>query len=761
METEEEEEGRHEGHYFRALRPDEVIDHLQAKNPHNRAPSSQQEREELIEEHIRYGSQPGYKSPWLSLTADLDVAPAFAGPVSRIAVIRTDELQSEKKKTEIKRLDKEYLRSVLTEKDAVARSRRSDEVLVYGGVKCAQLLDLQLVSSDRMFAPGFEEEDGQQFTNQLDRLPRALEAIGGSNKRMFRVEIEGKTWVAALPRPNYCLDKKVLFGSELVQLARHQFSILCSYRSLEAPVPKAALYTFKLSTSFRAGEYESAIILMEDLSLGGLVDDTVNEAVHALFPIDILFCNWDLQLADLSNPGCPAYALTREGRTVRLCMDRALGCTYPEDRRKEDKFIMEFLPEYHRPLLCTGKELMTQKQLVQRTFDLKLTELKRLGLLRRSLGVSQGLPWEDDKDLWSILSVRIKQVLNTLPFYEIEPRNKNLPLARDGHGAVVCDNFMFVCGGNSKNQGPLKDLWKLDLAKELWTRLPDMPAPARYSFSMHLWNHTYIVVFGGCTKGDNGRMRVVSDLQIYNIIENAWITPRIQESKWPDARCRHGSHLVNLDNGSAEMYLIGGMDSEQKKRKDVWKLLLACAKDPEVSWSELPDMKVAVHQGFSFGLKSKVFLIGGFGQTFRKLKEVSGSGEIVITHDLRNLPVSERNQFLESDSLAGFGAVYDEVGERLILIGGGNVGRPNLERRRDKSFGNVSANVKSDSRILCLNHCKDSSQRSWTQITNTPTTCTGVQSMWTTLYYSLEDAQGMYGPTRYLGFSCTRCTMKP
>ena len=34
------------------------------------------------------------------------------------------------------------------------------------------------------------------------------------------------------------------------------------------------------------------------------------------------------------------------------------------------------------------------------------------------------------------------------------------------------------------------------------------------------------------------------------------------------------------------------------------------------------------------------------------------------------MPASERKQFLESSSLAGFGAVYDYIGERLILIGG-------------------------------------------------------------------------------------------
>ena len=81
----------------------------------------------------------------------------FLGPVSRVAIILTKELQKEKKDTDVKRLDKEYLRSVLTEKDAMARSRRSDEVLVYRGISCAKLLEINLENpGERILAPGFE-----------------------------------------------------------------------------------------------------------------------------------------------------------------------------------------------------------------------------------------------------------------------------------------------------------------------------------------------------------------------------------------------------------------------------------------------------------------------------------------------------------------------------------------------------------------------------------------------------------------------------
>ena len=90
---------------------------------------------------------------------------------------------------------------------------------------------------------------------------------------MFLVDIEGKTFIAILPRPNYSLEKKVLFGTELVQLAKHQFCILCCYRCLGAPVPPAALYIFNLSTYLdQKRTYESSCILMENLHFEGLKD---------------------------------------------------------------------------------------------------------------------------------------------------------------------------------------------------------------------------------------------------------------------------------------------------------------------------------------------------------------------------------------------------------------------------------------------------------------------------------------------------------
>ena len=69
--------------YFRSLRPDEDISELKAKDVDRKVIlKDQNARTESIMEHIRHGSKPEYKSPWLSLTADLDVALAFSGKSS-------------------------------------------------------------------------------------------------------------------------------------------------------------------------------------------------------------------------------------------------------------------------------------------------------------------------------------------------------------------------------------------------------------------------------------------------------------------------------------------------------------------------------------------------------------------------------------------------------------------------------------------------------------------------------------------------------
>ena len=301
-------------------------------------------------------------------------------------------------------------------------------------------------------------------------------------------------------------------------------------------------------------------------------------------------------------------------------------------------------------------------------------------------------------------------MLRLLPFHKIETRNPG-PLARDGHGMIAVEDQMYIAGGNSP-KGPLKDLWKLDTSRREWKRLADMSGLPRYSFSMHLlWKH-YIIVFGGCPGIRNTNL-MLNDLMIYDIENDGWTRKEYnQQSPIPKPRCRHGSNIIIRENGIAEMYVFGGYCGEGYKMKDVWKATFtARGKDIDVLWERLPDMKRKTHRCFSFSLDDSVFLVGGFGRSVMKLQEVIGSDQTIVTHDLLNLPASEKKAFRESKSLAGFGAVYDDIEQRLIVVGGGNVGHSDKRKQTNKptkEFGPVDGCVMSKPRILYLKHNKDS-----------------------------------------------------
>ena len=239
---------------------------------------------------------------------------------------------------------------------------------------------------------------------------------------------------------------------------------MCCYRSLGAPVPHAALYIFKLSTDLRAGIYESALILIEDLKLEGLKADQVLKAAQTLFPFDVLFCNWHHTAIDDWDPAKGdqqpenhTYALDAEGNVVRIWMDRALGCTYPEDRVKEDKLIWDFIPgnlEAMKQDLQEGHSWVfgqiTEKQFVQSCMRMRLTENKYFDRLMQALDISEGLPKfdrpevESSRGIKSVMESRIECLLNNLPFFEIQPSSEANPWARDGHGAICSENMMYI-----------------------------------------------------------------------------------------------------------------------------------------------------------------------------------------------------------------------------------------------------------------------------------------------------------------------------
>ena len=323
--------------YFRVIRTDEDVNCIE---PKKKDPDERPIRDQ-IREHIEEGSKTGFESSLISMTAELNVALAFAGIISRVCL--TD--LSDKKPSEVIHLDKEYLRTIMTDEVAKSRSRRSDEVLVLGRVTSAKLLPIEMKTCQRTLAKGFEKSDEDIFPSD-EELHHAynsnkfetIESLSGSNKRLFKVKINDENFVAILPRPNYSLERPVLFDKDLVDRCRHHFTCYCAYRCLvEDGVPKAALYEFKLSVThddlpedLPIQNFEWAMILLEDLSLENLDMTETLELSKNLFAADILLGNWEcaqgIEKRDLISQKYAMYGrIMKNNKIVRydVCLSNA------------------------------------------------------------------------------------------------------------------------------------------------------------------------------------------------------------------------------------------------------------------------------------------------------------------------------------------------------------------------------------------------------------------------------------------------------
>ena len=117
------------------------------------------------------------------------MALAFGGIISRIAITHLED----KSVKAVKHLDKEYLRRYLMDTDAIARSRRSDEVVVFGKITKARELPIRIKKCQRILCPGFEKIDSSFFPASSIFLQRdnfsTEKPLSGPNKRLFRINI--------------------------------------------------------------------------------------------------------------------------------------------------------------------------------------------------------------------------------------------------------------------------------------------------------------------------------------------------------------------------------------------------------------------------------------------------------------------------------------------------------------------------------------------------------------------------------------------
>ena len=165
-------------------------------------------------------------------------------------------------------------------------------------------------------------------------------------------------------------------------------------------------------------------------------------ATRKLFPFDVLFGNWACSDVENCDELVKSYARTQDGQIVRLCMDRALGCTYPEDRKKTDKHIIEFSEGSSMEELKAGLQNwpygeITENMFLQGCMDMDLTE-KGLQMLKKSFNMSEGLPWDDllvtQENLETVFFSRLDQLRNWLPYFEIESVSTKVRIMSFGQG---------------------------------------------------------------------------------------------------------------------------------------------------------------------------------------------------------------------------------------------------------------------------------------------------------------------------------------
>ena len=492
--------------------------------------------------------------------------------------------------------------------DAIARSRRSDEVVVFGKITKARELPIKIKKCQRLLCPGFEKTDSSFFPASSIFLQRdnfsTEKPLSGPNKRLFQIKIMKNSWISLLPRPNYSLEDPVYFDKKLVELAFHHFACYNAYRHLTKHIPRAALYIFDLIVEDRSlpvcpYEFQWAFILLEDFTLENMDSRKTLSIAKELFTVDLLLGNWECiggkDEESLASQSEAMYGITMPDRNiVRIGVDRALGCVYPEDESKMSKTPVEFENKniddlqatlQHRYRWCFGN--ITDRDIVQGILQLKLDDANELAKLEKVLKTVKWPPWCHQKtgSVWNVVRSRIDDLMRRLPYHKTIPKSFKPPPERDGHGVVSLGKKIFIAGGNSM-KGTLKDLWMFDYEEAIWQKLDDMPGLSRYSFSMHLWNHNLInhmiAIYGGCNPGTG----MLNDLMIYHIERKQWISMVVQNGPIPEPRCRQGSNIVNKENGTAEMYLFGGMNGENKRLKDVWKARFSFIDEtlPMVQW---------------------------------------------------------------------------------------------------------------------------------------------------------------------------------
>jgi serine/threonine protein kinase len=184
--------------------------------------------------------------------------------------------------------------------------------------------------------------------------------------------------------------------------------------------------------------------------------------------------------------------------------------------------------------------------------------------------------------------------------HKVVKKNKN-PLKKNTTTGGICDQF---------------HIFHID--KGEWTApacYGDIPS-ARSNFVMVPVDVKRAVVFGGNARG-NGR---ADDLFIIHWDSLLW-TRIPKTGSWPKGRKAHGACCINYDKPNPLLLMVGGMDREEARMRDMWLLNVN-----QCRWTQLPDLPHPPRNGhmmIAFPLSDKLVEVTLFGGESAQGKKLS------------------------------------------------------------------------------------------------------------------------------------------
>ena len=659
---------------FRVLRPDELeglkTNGLRAKNTDKKVAKSAS-----FAEHVRNGSNPNYKSPYISLTANIDCACKFAGLFQNIARINLRPLMEGGENSVIDLTNSKNRNEYLKEEDAVF-AVRSEEILVLSQVEPQHVSLLSPTLPQLLTSKGFKVPRIESL------MSRKTQVTGGSNDGLLRLiphfADDGPALIAKRPRPNVDTDRL----NDWVQLRTQTLQEYVSfqiYLTCGIKVPNCAFLEVEVTWKDESDQGGSecvkqtvkpTVLILDNVILPSATDE--ENKVKALversdefaqgFVVDCFLGNWHVFGSRMKN-------ITMDG--IRANFTRIMGFTTCEDVGKGYP-VMPFGNEVLEIEYLRKKApftLLSNAQIGQQIVSL-LSCRHQLEPFLKLL----------DQSVQDILSARLEFLRSWLNWNRLEPTMAMAPPARDGHVAFIAkkdSSTLFIFGGNSKN-GPVNDVWCFKLKTSEWRQLQDCgePAPApRYSCSIACVGVRAFIMGGGVGQ------KLFNDVLVFNMETGKWETSAWKHTgEIMPALIRHAS--VAIGN---RIYIFGGEINRPNKKglKRTNQFFIGTVGNKSISWEKFDgQLPLSVHRHTMCADNKRIYLIGGMSNdhvhAFSKLHIFN------LKERTWNAVMTNGAAVIQNSCRAGHSAfLWDK---ELIIFGGGVLSERRGEEHQE-AFG--------------------------------------------------------------------------